>query len=339
MFFRDLPDNLNPGRISLSPVGGVDGIITTCDACGEFSLRRVLGSCGHVFCWSCCIVRNSPAGLELRCSECKKNSACERVELTESFLRDMAFICGCGHEGNLAQIREHLWTCETDHFIKDPSSAPSSSTPNLAVTTNPTFQDHSSQMALIPAKSVVPDSTLAAARKENLIKVIQAELKPLWMMSARIGLAKTKAYFCFELHKLMDDFVYKRFTQEHSTLTWATGEYPAQVYCKITVVADKRYLSVFFKPINDPPSFSGWPMKKKITIELYNIKGEPVHKKMAVTFANNEPTWDGFIRPYHPHELGGHGFEKFYAIDDLLTYDPRIVVNGKVCLSVKLEDL
>lgn len=344
MFFRDLPDELNPGRIPLTPVGSAARHLTACDACGEFSLKRILGSCGHVFCVSCCIVRDAADGLQLRCFFCRKNVVCERTDLKEAFLKDIEFACGCGHEGNLAQIREHLWSHEVDHGVYDGNVEQ-----QQQQVKDSTQAEHTPPHAETPndkrgPRSPAEDQTVAAGvevvkekKKDHLIKILRAELKPLRMV-ARVS-PKTRAYFCFELHKLMDDFVYKRFTLENSTLTWVGSEYATQVYCKITVVSDKRYLGVFIKPVSEPPSASAWPMKKKIIVELYNSRGESVQKKVAATFSNGEPSWDGFVRPYHPKELGGHGFEKFYAIDDLLATDALIVVNGKVCLSVELQDL
>ncbi|XP_022655024.1 uncharacterized protein LOC111247839 isoform X1 [Varroa destructor] len=119
---RDLPFALCPGRVHLKPLGGLGRRLTPCDACNMFSPRVYLCACGHAFCTGCAIVHKEEeegAGLKAFCLECKKKVTTDLIEIKPSLLRQMRFVCSCGREGTLEQIKEHLWESAESHNVTD----------------------------------------------------------------------------------------------------------------------------------------------------------------------------------------------------------------------------
>ncbi|XP_022653348.1 uncharacterized protein LOC111247068 [Varroa destructor] len=116
IFLRDLPPELNPGcRVPLTPLGALSHRLSSCDACGVFTPKRILSSCGHTFCFGCCMAVENADGIDLRCYSCKEICCGSVTEMNERVLRTLKFACRCGLEGNLAEIKDHLWKGEVEH--------------------------------------------------------------------------------------------------------------------------------------------------------------------------------------------------------------------------------
>lgn len=301
MFFRELPQEINPGRIPLTPLDRAARFVTPCDACGEFTPRRIVVLCGHIYCLSCCRTQESPEGLQLFCAVCKQHTIGERNEIGESFLKSMKFACSCGQEGSLTEIKAHLAKGDVEHSLYD-------------------------EMEQTPLVSDV---------LYNNIRPLQQ----MRSSSPPTVLNRRKAYFCFELQKRIDEFMQTKITQETSSVAWTSAEYPIEVFCKIAAFSGECFLGVYIRMLGDHPSFSSWPIKRNISFELYNTNGESVHKKEAATFAEGKTTWKGFIFACRPNNNKGWGFKKFCSLEKLISPEENLLCNGAMCVSVEFQDL
>ncbi|OQR68305.1 hypothetical protein BIW11_02039 [Tropilaelaps mercedesae] len=303
MFLRELPQELCPGRIPLTPLDRAARFVTPCDACGDFTPRRIIVLCGHIFCSSCCRIQESPEGVQLYCSVCKQNSIGERNELSEHFLKSMRFACSCGQEGNLLEIKEHLAKGDVDHTLLDEGE------------------------------------TQNVVTEENPVLKVRGDQTPARVGSITYIANKSKAYFCFELQAKIEDFMQSKLPQETKGVAWLTADYPIEVFCKIATFAGDCFLGTYIRMLNDHPSYSGWPVKKTISFELYNTRGDSVQKKEAATFVNGKPVWKGFTFACKPNGNKGWGFKKFCNLDKLVAPEEHLLCNGTVCVSIELQDL
>ncbi|XP_022652652.1 uncharacterized protein LOC111246765 isoform X2 [Varroa destructor] len=298
MFLRELPDELNPGRIPLKPLGRAARFITPCDACGDFSPKRLVSLCGHIFCYGCCVTRETPEGLQLRCVICNEKSMGDRGELTEAFLKSLRLACICGHEGSLVEIKEHLWNDEgVNHKFRD-------------------------------------DLHTDQAGSKSSHEQVKEQYSP---KEPDMVLDKPKAYFCVELRTKIEEHKRTGTIQTAPGVMWMAAGYPVRFVCQIGAFSGRIFLGVFIQMLNDQPSFNTWPMKKRIIIELYNLKGETVKTHRIATFANGKPVNEEFTIACNPNV--GYGKPKFYSIDDLLSKEIDILCKGTACFSVEFQEL
>lgn len=298
MYLNELPVELNPGRLPLRPLGHAARFITQCDACGEFSLKRIVVACGHRFCASCCVSWVTPDGMQARCISCNATSlAVPGEELTEDFLRLSRFACSCGHEGTLLDIREHIKSDEVDHRPFDHSGL---------------------------------------VREENTVNVLREEFRNL-TTTLRTIKDRRKAYFCVELESKIASYKKKGEPQNTQEIPWVAAGYPARFSCQIATTDGRGYLGVYVHMLNEQPAFSGWPLKKKIIIEMYNLKGDMIRSYVLVTFDNEGPEDDKFTLACEPDV--GRGNPTFYDIDELLELKRDILCKGTACFSVQFQDL
>lgn len=304
MFLRELPQELCPGRIPLTPLDRAARFVTPCDACGDFTPRRIVVLCGHIFCSSCCRIQEGPEGVQLYCPVCRQNTVGERNELSEHFLRSMKFSCLCGHEGSLTDIKEHLAKAEVEHVLPEDS-----------------------------------DQTVLV-HDENIIYKLRNEHTPQVRSNSLCCMTgRNKAYFCFELQAKIDEFMQSKVTQETLGVSWVNVEYPVEVFCKIAAFVGECFLGIYIRMLNDHPSFCSWPVKKMVSFEMYNTNGESVQKKEAATFAEGKPVWKGFTFACRPNGNKGWGFKKFCSLDKLVAPEEKLLCNGTVCLSVEMQEL
>lgn len=300
MFLRELPQDISPGRIPLIPLDRAVRFVTPCDACGDFTPKRVIVLCGHIFCSSCCRIQESPEGVSLYCPVCRQNTIGERNELSEHFLKSMRFACVCAFEGSLAEIKEHLNKAEVDHTVAEDLN--------------------------------IHDQNILG--KFRLDRVASIRSANSYSMSSR-----NKCYFFFELQMQIDEFVQTKVSQETNGVPWLHGDYPVEVFCKIASFDAECFLGVYIRMLNDHPSFGSWPLKKLVSFELYNTAGESVQRKEAATFAEGKPVWKGFIFACRPNGNKGWGFKKFCSLDKLVAPEEKLLCNGTVCVSVEFQEL
>lgn len=336
MFIRDLPDEVNPGRIPLKPLGRAARFITPCDACGEFSPKRLVSLCGHIFCFDCCVTHDTPDGLQLRCIVCNEKSLGDRGELTETFLKSLRFSCSCGQEGSLAELKEHVWSDDVDHKQFRDEMVTMMLEQRGSKIAYPGKDQISQRTEVAPCDKDSKDSKDVKESKEAKDTTKDAkdtkevkDPKELW--------PRMKAYFCVELKSRIEDHKKTGSIQTAPGVTWQAAGYPVRFVCQVGAFSGKIFLGVFIQMLNDQPSYSTWPMKKRIIIELYNLKGEVVKTHRIVTFANNKPVNEEFTIACNPNV--GYGKPKFFNVDELLTRETEILCKGTACFSVEFQEL
>lgn len=311
IFLRELPDELNPGRIPLRPVGRAARFVTPCDACGDFSPKRLVSLCGHIFCYGCCVTRETPEGIQLRCVICNERSMGDRGELTETFLKSLRLACVCGLEGSLLEIKEHLFSDEVaehrlrEDIISDPSA----------------YKVSQEQSRELQTQAALPDVTVPGAPSQPPPPPPE----------------KLKAYFCVELKSRIEEHKKTGSIQTAPGVQWVAAGYPVRFVCQIGAFGGRCFLGVFIQMLNDQPSFSTWPMKKRIIIELFNLKGETIKTHRIVTFSNGKPVNEEFTIACNPNV--GYGKPKFFNVEDLLAKEVEILCKGTACFSVEFQEL
>lgn len=304
MILKELSTELNVGRLHVRPLDRAARLIIPCDSCGEFSPKRVIVSCGHIFCHSCCTTWQTPDGPRFHCISCNKKSTGEVNELADAVLAQLKFACCCGRfEGTLGEIRGHAWNNDTGH--------------------NRVREELRSQPGLV--------------REENLVNILREELRVLRMLDNSSRQGRTKAYFCIELQSRIDAHANTKSSQRTREVEWTGAGYPLKFYCKIELWNEKPYLGVYIRILNERPSLSSWPMKKNIIFELYNQKGESVRSSSFVTYENGKPTDEKFTSACKPTD--GCGFARFCPINELTATGANILCNGHVCISTEFREL
>lgn len=302
MLFKELPDDLNPGKVNLTPVGHASYFIVPCEACGEFCPRRIVLACGHLLCSRCCVTYETTDEANIHCAICRTRSAGEIDELAEVTLRRLMFACSCGFQGTLQEIKQHIVEGDSgdDRHAKDLNREP---------------------------------KPIGA---ENAVNLLREELRSLTIANSPVGLA-TKAYFCLELQTKIDIHRATKGYLETGSVDWTAAGYPVRFSCILRLYDGKSFLVPFIATRNNEPSLSSWPMKKTITFELYNLKGESVKRSTVATFSNDKPVLNSFSIACNPAR--GHGPSQFYSVDILTAPGANILCEGHACFSVEFKDL
>lgn len=344
MFLRDLPEDLNTGRVLLKPLGRAARFITPCDACGEFSPKRLVSLCGHIFCFDCCVTRDTPEGLQLRCVVCNEKSLGDRGELTETFLKSLRFGCSCGHEGNLAELKEHIWNDDIDHrspreeILTMPLERTSKS--SFVASKDPNSQKTEPSVREKEGKELKKEQTETKDMfKEHKDTKLRDEVKELKDVKEfrELKEPRPKAFFCVELKTRIDEHRKTGTIQTAPGVSWQAAGYPVRFVCQIGAFNGKIFLGVFIQMLNDQPAFNTWPMKKRIIIELYNLKGEVVKTHRIITFANGKPVNEEFTIACNP--TVGYGKPKFFNVEELLSRETELLCKGTACFAVEFQEL
>ncbi|XP_022651134.1 uncharacterized protein LOC111262082 isoform X1 [Varroa jacobsoni] len=302
MFLRDLPDNLNPGRIPLKPLGFSNRVLSSCDACGESSARRIIGSCGHSFCFACCIShRNSDGVLKFQCSKCKKIRTGEKNEITENVLSDMRFMCSCGLEGTLVEIKKHLWKDDVDH--------------------------QSTRIIEFPLKS---------ESHQDIIRVLSEKLES-FKASITAEKESRKAYFWFDLKDIVEQIGGEEKNIIGPYINWRLGGYPCEFSMDVELIDNSFFLGAFLRIHRDQTGYESWPVKKEIIFELFDNQGRSVKKNQTATYRAGKPIWDGFAGPLSDRQRWG--VRKFYEITSTSAFEQDMLHDGAVCLCVEFLPL
>lgn len=109
MFFRDLPRNLNPGRIPLHFVGDPPPSLSTCTLCKLVSPDSRLCEQGHWLCSSCAPMH--PANL-IWCRLCEGLVPSQQMTVPDVVLESLQLSTNCGFAGTFSAIRDHVPLCQ-----------------------------------------------------------------------------------------------------------------------------------------------------------------------------------------------------------------------------------
>ncbi|OQR66974.1 hypothetical protein BIW11_13808 [Tropilaelaps mercedesae] len=213
--------------------------------------------------------------------------------MNERVLRTLKFGCRCGLEGNLAEIKDHLWKGEVEHELPEsrPSAFPSSQGPN------------------------------ERSRGSRVMPVPTFQTKGFfWMQILELS---TKCQSSNQLQK------------STSAQEWKAGGYVFELLCQVQPGSNKdQYVGLILRLPANKPSAVGWPVKKRIIVQLHNTDGKSVAKHEVITYDNGKVISDVFLAP----SSGNYVVDRLAKFKDLRNAS-GLTKDGFACFSVELHNI